>query len=272
MTVLQGLQCRMARRTVTNRRSVALSSFIVSVLVLAACGGAAGNSSPTQGEPVEFAAADGIGLTGRVFGEGSVGVVLAHMGRPGDMQADFYPLARALAERGYLALTYNRRGVCSPSGRECSQGFDDYASSWKDVVGAAELVRSKGTRSVVLVGASIGAMASLRAAASHRLEPAALVEIGGVNHASGYDFSREQLRELEGAKLFVSSADDRYGAAAAAREWHGWAREPKQLEILPGRAHGTDMLISTEPTARTLVRLVLSFLMRAVPPDREKDE
>jgi hypothetical protein len=30
------------------------------------------------------------------------------MGRGGDTQVDFYPLARALAQRGYLALTYNR--------------------------------------------------------------------------------------------------------------------------------------------------------------------
>jgi dienelactone hydrolase len=241
--------------------------IVMGVLVLVACGAAA-EREPTsnRGEPVAFEAADGMRLTGRVFGHGQVGVVLAHMGRGGDTQADFRPLARELAEHGYLALTYNRRGVCDSAGRECSEGSDDYASSWKDVVGAAEFVRSRDAMTLVLIGASIGAMASLYAAVSHRVEPAAVIEIGGVNHASGYDFSRDQLQKLAGAKLFVSSADDIYGGADAAREWYGWAREPKQLEILRGAEHGTDMLRSGEPTAKPLVELVLTFLARTVPP------
>jgi pimeloyl-ACP methyl ester carboxylesterase len=245
--------------------------LVVGALVLPACGPSSKRDrthhSSRSGEPVIFDAADGVRLTGKVFGEGPVGVVLAHMGRGGDTQADFYPLARELAERGYLALTYNRRGVCDASARTCSQGSDDYASSWQDVVGAAEFVRSRGATTLVLIGASIGAMASLHAAVSHQVQPAALIEIGGVNHASGYDFSREQLRALDCAKLFVSSKDDVYAGADAAREWYGWANEPKQLEILPGAAHGTDMLRRGEPTARPLLELVVRFLTRTVPPD-----
>jgi dienelactone hydrolase len=285
MTLLQGLKlayeaddAKVSSGFVQARlvRLVPLSTVpvVVSALALPACGTSSA-PEPTQAssgrrEPVLFEAADGVGLTGMVFGVGRVGVVLAHMGRAGDTQADLYPLARALAERGYLALTYNRRGVCAASRTECSDGADDYASSWEDVVGAAKFVRSRGATSVVLIGASIGAMASLYAAASHRVEPAALIEIGGVNHASGYDFSRRELQEVAGAKLFVSSADDRYGGADAAREWHGWATRPKQLAILPGAEHGTDMLRSGEPTATPLVRLVLSFLMRTVPPIGEE--
>jgi dienelactone hydrolase len=247
--------------------------LVMTALVVPACGASsqrAQDASLTRGDPVSFGAADGVRLTGTVFGDGSVGVVLAHMGRGGDTQADFSPLARALARRGYLALTYNRRGVCDASGRQCSEGSDDHESSWRDVVGAAGFVRSQGATAVVLIGASIGAMASLSAAVSRRVEPAALIEIGGVNHASGYDFSRKQLRGLTGAKLFVSSAGDIYGGADAAREWHGWARDPKQLEILPGAAHGTDMLRKAEPTARPLISLVLRFLARHVPAAGEE--
>jgi len=85
------------------------------------------------------------------------------MGRPGDTQADWFPPARALAGGGYTALTYNRRGVCSVVGQECSAGPDDYASSWKDVVGASDFIRSRCTTTVVLIGASIGAMSMLHA-------------------------------------------------------------------------------------------------------------
>jgi dienelactone hydrolase len=256
-------------------RLLALSTvpLVAGALVLAACGTSSERDSThrssKRGERVVFEAADGVRLTGMLFGGGLVGVIFVHMGRGGDTQADFYTLARALAGRGYLALTYNRRGVCGASGRQCSQGADDYASSWKDVVGAVEYLRSRGAASVVLIGASIGAMASLYAAASHRVEPAALIEIGGVNHASSYDFTRQQLQGVAGAKLFVSSADDVYGGADAAREWYSWATEPRQLAILPGAAHGTDMLPSGEPTARPLVRLVLRFLARSAPPHEQ---
>jgi predicted alpha/beta-hydrolase family hydrolase len=243
---------------------------VVLLVLLPACGttseGDRAERSSKGGERVSFEAADGVRLTGMVFGEGRVGVVLAHMGRGGDTQADFYPLARELAERGYLAFTYNRRGVCGPSERQCSSGPYDYASSWQDVVGAAEFVRSRDARTLVLIGASIGAMASLHAAVSHRVAPAALIELGGVNHASGYNFSRAHLRALDCAKLFVSSEHDRYGGADAAREWHGWATEPKELEILAGRAHGTDMLRRGEPTAGPLIERILGFLARTAPP------
>jgi uncharacterized protein len=253
----------------TPRTRTWFSAVLVAVgaPLLPACVVSSEREAAKRGEPVEFEASDGVRLTGTPFGEGRVGVVLAHMGRPGDTQADFRSLARALAERGYLALTYNRRGVCGAPNRECSGGFDDGASSWKDVVGAAAFVRSQGGTRVVLIGASIGAMASLEAATSRRVDPTALVEIGGVNYSGGYDFARAELQALDGAKLFVSSADDMYGAAEAAREWHGWASEPKQLAILPGGEHGTDMLLPGQPTATLLVRLVLRFLTRTVPPD-----
>jgi uncharacterized protein len=238
-------------------------------LVLSACGTSAKDDAGSASAPeteVTFEASDGVTLVGRIFGEGDVGVVLAHMGRPGDTQADWYRLARALAARGYTALTYNRRGVCNARARECSGGSDDYASNWQDVVGAADFLRERGAREVILIGASIGAMASLHALVTGSVDAAAFVEIAGVNDRSGYAFSREQLEALEGAKLFVSSADDPYSAADAARGWHRWAKQPKQLEILPGSAHGTDMLIEGQHTARPLMELITAFLTRAVPP------
>jgi uncharacterized protein len=249
---------------------VLVALLALSSLALAACGTSseddAAGASPPNGELVTFEAADGIELAGRIFGQGRVGLVFAHMGRSGDTQADWYRLARALADRRYLAPTYNRRGTCSASGRECSKGADDYASSWKDVVGAVDFLRSRGVTTLALVGASVGAMASLHALATNSVEAAALVEIGGVNHESGYDFSREELEAVEGAKLFVSATGDTYGAADAAREWYSWARQPKRLELLEGSAHGTDMLIEGQPTARPLMELVVTFLVRAVPP------
>jgi hypothetical protein len=213
-------------------------------------------------ERVRFRASDGVALEGTLFGNGRTAVVLSHMGRGGDTQEDWYGTAAALAEHGFTALTYNRRGVC-PGGSDsddCSEGSDDLAASWQDVVGAAAYVESRGARRVVLVGASIGAMSSLFAAASGRVQTAGILEVGGINHASGYDFGRGEIARIEGAKIFASSRGDVYGGAVAARQWYRWASSPKRLVILAGAEHGTDMLAAGGPTARRLEGVILDFV------------
>jgi dienelactone hydrolase len=240
--------------------------------MLAACGGGPSDSQGQRGATrtwkiVQFRAADGVKLDGRIFGRGRVGVVMSHMGRPGDTQADWSSLARRLAREGYLVLTYNRRGVCPRRGRGCSSGRDELEVSWKDVVGADRFLRNEhGVGRIVLVGASIGAMTSVHVTTTGRVDAAATIELGGVNHRSGYDFSRSGLRRMRGAKLFVSSKSDVSGSDDAAREWFAWARQPKRLAILPGEEHGTDMLRSYEPTSGPLTKLIVEFLREAVPP------
>jgi pimeloyl-ACP methyl ester carboxylesterase len=241
---------------------------IVLALLLAGCGGTAGDEEggPEPGELVRFQAADGVQLEGRSFGDGDVAVVFSHMGRGGDSQLAWYPLARELSAQGYRAVTYNRRGVCSEAAGGCSRGTDVLGDSWNDVVGAYRYVKEEGARSVVFVGASIGAMTSLYAAARPEVDVAALIEVGGINDASGYSFERGDIARIEGAKLFVSSADDSYGGANAARQWHRWARAPKQLVIFKGAEHGTDMIRPGSETRPRLIGLAVEFLRRHVPP------
>ena len=239
---------------------------LVAACLLAGCGGvrhSAKASAPF--ERVHFRAADGVRLDGRLFGGGRSGIVLVHMGRGGDSQADWLELARRLS-RNYLVLTYNRRGVCPGGHAGCSGGAEDYGSSWKDVVGAARFIRSKGAERIGFVGASIGAMSTLFAASQRGIDPIALVEFAGINHASGYDFDRAQLQRIPGHKLFLSSREDIYGGADAAREWYGWAKPPKRLELVPGSEHGTDLLQPSNPLHARVSSLIVRFLDHAMPP------
>ena len=182
------------------------------------------------------------------------------MGRPGDSQADWRGLADRLAEKGFLVLTYNRRGVC-PGGRlGCSRGMDYYEDHWKDVVGASRFLRDRTAGRIVLVGASIGAMASLYVAAHGWVSPTGLIEFAGINHASGYDFTRAQVRRVPGRKLFLSARDDVYGGGDSAREWFRWAREPKELVLVPGSDHGTDLLRPGGPQREHVEAVIERFL------------
>jgi predicted alpha/beta hydrolase len=248
------------------RLLVPVAPVAAAVLVaLAGCGGDDTHSGrESQLERVHFRASDGVLLDGRMFGSrGRGGVVLVHMGRPGDSQADWAGLARLLARDGYLVLTFDRRGVCPRAGAGCSRGTDDYASSWRDVVGAIDFLRGRGIRKAVVLGASIGAMSSLYAAATHRIEPAGLIEFAGINHASGYDFDRAQIRGIGGLKVFLSSRNDIYGGGVAAREWFRWASPPKRLELVPGSDHGTDLLRHGNPARKRVEKLIVRYVNEA---------
>jgi pimeloyl-ACP methyl ester carboxylesterase len=218
----------------TNRRAAALCSL----LALAACGGDA--DRPADGRNVSFPARDGVRLAGTLFGSGDVAVVLSHMGRPGSTRADWAPLARALARRGHRVLTYDRRGACDIRGTACSGGVDENVASWNDAAGAVAFLRGRGARKVVVAGASIGAMSSVFAAARDDVTVDGLIEIGGVDDASGRRFTREDIEQIEGRKLFVSAT---------------------------GGAHGSDLLRTTAQRER-LIGAVVAFVDRVAADDR----
>jgi dienelactone hydrolase len=244
------------------RWSVLLAAGVTLAAIAAGCGGEKGSTSFSR---VHFRALDGVLLDGRLYGRGNDAVILVHMGRSGDTQRDWQDLAIVLADRGYLVLTYDRRGVCPRQGAGCSKGNDDYASSWKDIVGAARLLRRRGVQRYGVVGASIGATAALYAAALSRIHPAALIEFAGADSGTWF-FRRPMINRIAGTKLFLSAKNDPYQAEVSARVWFRWASPPKDIELLPGADHGTDTLAPKNPLRGRVEKLIASFLDHAFHP------
>lgn len=183
------------------------------------------------------------------------------MGRTGDDQSDWFGVASFLAGRGYLVLTYNRRGVC-PGGEEgCSRGEDDLAEHWKDVLGALRFLRHAGARMVFLGGASIGAMATFYAAEQPEVDVDGVIWIAGVDFGSGYMFDRADVSRVSGPKLFVSARSDSYGGAYSARLLYRWAMPPRHLELVRSDRHGTDML-AEDPAGAEVAEMIVEFLER----------
>jgi len=106
------------------------------------------------------------------------------MGRGGDNQADWFPLAAALASDGYTVLTFDRRGVCVDGIAGCSEGNPGYELAWRDVVGAVSFLEGRGFRRIFIGGASIGAMASLRAAEKLGDRVSGVIWVAGLRDAS----------------------------------------------------------------------------------------
>lgn len=182
---------------------------------------------------------------GRIYGDGSAGVVLTHMSRATDSQEDWAAFAEELADRGYRALTFNH----------------DAQFVWRQVLAAADLLRSEGAETIVAVGASHGAMASLRAAQEPGNGLAGVVWLAGVTSGSGYAFREDDVRSVPCRLLFVSGTGDEYGAAEDAEELAGWAPNA-ELQVVDSDLHGTDILLEGGPAADALRTAMLEFVDR----------
>ena len=206
-------------------------------------------------EPVRFAGAGGVRLDGRVFGSGDVGVVLGHM-RPGD-QSQWLGFAALLADRGYLVLTYDRRGVCPGRELGCSGGqVSD--SGWEDLAYAVDLLRERGASRVVVGGASLGAMESMYAL-SQGLDADGLIWLSGVDLYAGVPVTK-QVRAVHVPKLLAAGEFDS-DALALRPAVERVAPPPTEVVVLDTGEHGTDILEFGDPAAADeFRRSVLDFL------------
>jgi pimeloyl-ACP methyl ester carboxylesterase len=236
---------------------------------------AAGSHELTQrqviagAEAVHFRSADGDRLAGRLFGHGKTAVILSHMGPFGQDQTEWWPTAHELAKNGYTVLTYDYSGICPGGGAGCSDGRTSVSEPAPNLLGAISYVRSRGADRIVLGGASMGAMASLKVAARPDVHAAGVISLSGVEAFSGpYELGRDVIIRIEEPKLFVAGDGDEE-AADAARDWIRWSPPPKMGKILDTGLHGTDMItLASGGDAEIpdkVTTLIRSFLDRFAP-------
>ncbi len=247
----------------TGRRTRRLPIWALVGLVVAVLGSSCSPSDRASREAdlaasrsVTFRSADGVRLSGRLFGSGSTGVVLSHM-LPAD-QTSWWDFARKLADRGYLVLTYDFRGYCPGGEAGCSRGSKDVAAIWQDVIGAIRFLRSQGARRVELVGASMGGTASLIAASKPGMEVAAVVTLSAPVSIEGLTADQDVLTNVSAAKLFVAGNADPTGSAQAAQQLYEESPPPKRVEIVTSSDHVTDLLSGNQ--AGIVQTLIFNYL------------
>lgn len=255
-----------------GRSPLQVGAFVLLIAAAAACNGSGASSrtaGPTTTAPasssirpsqsasaqatevmyreVEFTSRDGTLRSGHLYGEGSVAIVLSHMGRQRDRQEDWDGAARHLADRGYQVLTYTRQAA--------------FGESWQEVLDAADYLRQQGgAERVVAGGASIGAMASLFAAEQPESQLVGVIWLAGVLHGSRYDFQEADVSQIACPMLMMSGAKDGYGGRNAAEQLYAWATAPKELLIVESGLHGTDILLEGGPQAAQLEEAIDGFL------------
>jgi pimeloyl-ACP methyl ester carboxylesterase len=200
-----------------------------------------------------FQTEDGVTLSGTLFGQGQVGVVLSHM-YPTD-QTSWHAFAQTLADNGYLALAYDFRGYGQSGGEKRIDQID------RDVRAAAEFLRGQGAQRTVLIGASMGGMASAKVAGSVGAD--GLIVLSSPQSFQGMTVTADDLKSFAGPSLWIGSRGD--AATADTEAMHALANAPKTIHIYSGSAHGT-YIFDTGDEADLIQRL-LEFLLASFPPE-----
>lgn len=168
--------------------------------------------------------------------------------------------AETLARNGYTGLTMDFRGYC-PGGRAGCSEDGSTADGWKDLLGGVRYLRRHGVTKVVLIGSSMGATASVVAAAQHPAGVAGVIALSGPVMCCGLRTNTSLVRSIRMPILFVVGRRDA-GLVRATRTWGRWAGSSAQTVILPSGEHGLDLLhFATPPVRRRATSLVLDFMM-----------
>lgn len=205
---------------------------------------------PPDSERVSIVIAeDGVILEGRLFGRSNrVGVILSHM-QPNDQRA-WQPFARRLAQEGYAALTYDFRG------HGASQGEVDYEKLDDDLREAVRFMTvDRGFETVYLIGASMGATASLVVAAQR--EVAGVVAVSPPAEFEGQN-ALEALPAVAEPTLLIASEGD--APSLSFDELRAQGGDNVEVELYSGSAHGTALFEPESGHAAAIERRILRFL------------
>ncbi len=208
-------------------------------------------------EPVTFGTEDGLSLAGTWYGEaGNPAVILSHM-RP-DTQDDWAFFARRLAELGYRAFTFDFRGHGG------SGGSPDPRKTDVDLRAALQYVRNSGATDVVLIGGSMGAMATAKLAAEETVLAAVLMAPYWDNETFAGP-TRAEARAITSPLLVMTARDD--SSAAESREiFEAAGADGKHIKVFSGGDHGRRLLIGRHAVESEM--LILGFLAAHAPVGR----
>lgn len=208
--------------------------------------------------PVTFMTGDGVPLTGTRYGAGTTALIFSNMGD--NEPAPWERMAPLFAEQGYLVLTYHFR---YPS-RTSHFTPEMAAHTVDDLQAAVAFVRTQGAQKIVLVGASLGGMATAKVAAT--VQPVALVVMAAPADLLEFDFqvTADELAAITAPKLFIVSQDDTIVPAAATQHMFDLAAEPKEMQLYPSSAHGLQLL--TTDHADALRQRLSTFITAHAPP------
>ena len=200
---------------------------------------------------VTFETADGATVSGELYGSGKTAVIFSVMGncKPG-----WREFAQLTAAQGFMALTYQWHG-CRESG---SANEDELKKFVEDTRAAISFVRDQGAEKIILVGASLGGVASAKLAVESQASGLIVIASPPSIPQWGFEIDSADLN-TDIPKLFITAENDNTVPADATRALYDLATEPKEWQMYPGASHGTDLFEGE--SAQELQQRILEFIL-----------
>ncbi|EAT17188.1 alpha/beta hydrolase [Desulfuromonas acetoxidans] len=176
--------------------------------------------------PVKPSTSGNSTTNGCLYGSGKTAVILSNMDT--NDQAEWDAVVEELVANDRMVVTY-----------DYLQQQDDQSSILADVI---SFVCTAGVKSVILVGASRGGVASIKVAANTK-DNHCILGVVALSAPIEYEgivfYSKEELSRIKMPKLLINSELD--DGADDTREMFQLLAEPKELLFYPGDAHGTQL-------------------------------
>jgi esterase/lipase len=148
---------------------------------------------------------------------------------------EFAQLTAAQA-RSVMALTYQWHG-CRESGSANEAELQKFVD---DTRAAINFVREQGAEKIILVGASLGGVASAKLAVESQASGLVILASPPLIPQWGFEIDSTDLN-TDIPKLFITAENDHTVSADETRALYDLAAEPKEWQTYPGTAHGTDL-------------------------------
>jgi pimeloyl-ACP methyl ester carboxylesterase len=195
---------------------------------------------------VSFTTGDGGLVCADLYGRGVRGVVLAHGGRFD--KESWRAQADTLVAHGFRVLAFDFRGY------GCSTGPGSEPPHDQDVLAAVRYLKTRGARTVSVVGGSFGAAAA--GDASIESKPGVIDRVVFLGAAP--NLSAEKLHSRALFILARYDSDEAGPRLPAVRAQYEKVRGRKELIVLDGTAHA-QFLFQTDQSARVM-REIVRFL------------
>ena len=201
-------------------------------------------------EEITFITEDGVKISGNYFKpkkEHAPVFLLLHM-MPATKES-WNEFAARLHEKGFAVLAIDLRGHGSSTDKNGSKldyrefKDEEHRGSMKDIAAAKEFLKGRGVdiSRMAIAGASIGANLALWQASIDKNVLLLILLSPGLNY-----------RGIEAAKLapgypgpvYILASEGDTNAAKSSRELFGIFQGDKELEVIEGNSHGTNMFIS----------------------------
>jgi esterase/lipase len=205
-------------------------------------------------EDITLQTKDGIKIAATVLYGSDKSVIFAHM--LDHDRTDWDILAKKFNDKGFTTISIDLRGHGKSGGDWKQFSEEDFNGMVYDIKAAKEFLDEKGKDSVSIVGASIGANAAVKYAASDKEIKSVVLLSPGINY-KGISIE-DDITDFKTPILIIVSKNDAYPYESSNIIYEKVSGK-KELIVEENLGHGSDMLPKSQEMQDKIIKFISSY-------------